>query len=428
MQILKIQGPTVLNGRVCVQGSKNAVLPMMAAAVINADVTVIDGCPDISDVHDAMEILRAIGCSAEYNCGKLTIDSSGPINPYIPCNIMNRIRASIIFTGALLARCGSFRVSHPGGCNIGLRPIDIHIDAIKQLGALVEYNEREIICRADKLKNCDVNFRFPSVGATENIMILASAIRGKTRIINAAREPEITDLGNMLIAMGVKISGTGSSVITIEGTDSPCRVSYRVMPDRIDTATYLSAVCTMGGKLIIENADASHLVKYIDILKRCGANIDIQDKTIVAEKLSRLKGGINVATAPYPGFATDMQSLIMTVFSVSDGVSVIKENIFENRFCLANTLQEMGADIRIYGQGASLRGVRSLKSVSAPVCDLRSGAALAIAMMAAEGTSYLSRIRFIDRGYENFEDKFTAVGANIERIESTNAKNKEFGS
>ena len=428
MQILKIQGPTVLNGKVSVQGSKNAVLPMMAAAVINEDVTVIDGCPDISDVHDAMDILRAIGCSAEYNGGKLTIDSSGPINPYIPCKLMNRIRASIIFTGALLARCGSFRVSHPGGCNIGLRPIDIHTDAMKELGALVDYTESEIICKADKLKSCDVSFRFPSVGATENIMILASAIPGKTRIVNAAREPEITDLGNMLIAMGAKVSGAGSTVITIEGTSSFNKVNYKVMPDRVDTATYLSAVCTMGGKLTIENADASHLGRYINILRRCGAHIDINDKTIVAEKINRLKGGINVATAPYPGFATDMQSLIMTVFSLSDGVSVIKENIFENRFCLASALQEMGADIRIYGQGASLRGVRSLKSVSAPVCDLRSGAALAIAMMAAEGTSYLSRVRFIDRGYECFEDKFIAVGAHIERIECTNAQSKELGS
>ena len=429
MQIFKIHGPTPLNGRVSVQGSKNAVLPMMAAAVINKNVTVIEGCPDISDVHDAMEILRVVGCRAEYSSGKLTIDSSHDINPYIPEHIMNRIRASFIFTGALLARCRGFRVSQPGGCNIGLRPIDIHMEALSQLGAKAEYTGKEIICKADKLHCCDINMRFPSVGATENIMIMASAIRGATRIINAAREPEIVDLGNMLSVMGAHIYGAGSPVIVIEGTDNLGAVNYSVMPDRIDTATYLSAVCTAGGRLNIENADAVHVSSFINILRRCGADIDITPNGIIVEKNKRLSGGHTVITSPYPGFATDMQSLIMTVFSLTDGVSVIKENIFENRFCLSGALGDMGADIRIYGRSASIRGVRSLKSVHAPVCDLRSGAALAIAMMGAEGVSYLTGIRYIDRGYEHFEDKYNRVGAHIERIDTEDAKiRKEFSS
>ncbi len=418
MQIFKIQGPTVLNGTVSVQGSKNAVLPMMAAAVINEDVTVIDNCPDISDVHDAMEILRQIGCRAHLNGSTLTIDSKGPVSSYIPEHIMNRIRASFLFTGALLARCKAFRVSYPGGCNIGMRPVDIHMDAFRQLGADAQYLKDEIICSADSFKPCDITLRFPSVGATENIMILASSVKGTTRIINAAREPEIRDLQNMLNSMGAHITGAGSSVIVIKGTDSLSGTTYTVMPDRIDTATYISAVCTMGGRLNIENADPTHLLSYINILKRCGAHIDINGKGLAVEKTGRLKGGINVATAPYPGFATDMQSLIMTVFSLSDGVSIIRENIFENRFCLAGTLQEMGADIRIYRSTASLRGVRHLKAADAPVCDLRSGASLAIAMMSAEGTSHLTGIRYIDRGYERFEDKYKSLGAHIERIET----------
>lgn len=417
MEVFRIQGPTVFSGTVCAQGSKNAVLPMMAAAVINEDITTIDNCPDISDVRDAMEILEAIGCSVTFNDGTLVIDSRGDINAYIPEHIMNRIRASFIFTGALLARCGSFRVSQPGGCNIGMRPVDIHIDSMRLLGARVEFTSREISCVADKLTACDVSMRFPSVGATENIMILASTIPGTTRIMNAAREPEIIDLQNMLNSMGAHITGAGSSVIVINGADSLGRVHYRVMSDRVDTATYISAVCAAGGRLCIENTEAEHLLTYINILRRCGADIDISDRAITVEKHKRLKGGVNVATAPYPGFATDMQSLLIAVLALSDGVSIIRENIFENRFCMAGSLIDMGADIRIYRSTASVRGVRRLTPVCAPVCDLRSGASLAIAMMSAEGTSYLSNVHYIDRGYESFEHKFKGIGAQIERIE-----------
>ncbi len=418
MEFYRISGPTDFSGSVKVQGSKNAVLPMMAAAVLNRGITVLENCPDISDVHDAIHILRYIGCKAEFNDGILTIDSSDDIKNYIPSEVMSRIRASFVFTGAILARCKSFNVSQPGGCNIGLRPVDIHLECMRKLGATVETSCDKISCRADKFCPCDLTLRFPSVGATENIMILASSVNGTVRIHNAAREPEIIDLQNMLCAMGAHITGAGTGVIAIKGTDCFSDVRYKVMPDRIETATYLSALACCTGSITLENTDPAYLLGYISILKKCGMNIEFSSDRITADKYGRLKGGVTAETKPYPGFATDTQSLLMAVLSLSDGVSLIKENIFENRFCLAETLSKMGADIRIYNRIASVRGVRSLFPCRANVCDLRSGAALAVAMMSCDGTSELFGIHYIDRGYESFHHKYQSIGANIERIEN----------
>lgn len=417
MEVFRIQGPTILEGEARVQGSKNAVLPMMAASVINRGVTRLDNCPHISDVLDAMKILEVIGCKVSLKEHVLTIDSSGDINPCIPEDMMNRIRASFVFTGALLVRCGSFRVSRPGGCDIGLRPIDIHTDALRRLGARTEFTQGEIICSADRLVGCNLHLRFPSVGATENIMIAACRAQGVTRIYNAAREPEIEDLQAMLNSMGARVAGAGSGTIEIWGTDDLCSASHEVMPDRIDTATYLSAVCACGGRLVIRDAVPRHLSRYIGILKGCGACIQTLPHEITVEKRSRLRSNMMVSTAPYPGFATDMQSLLMTVFSTCNGVGIIRENIFENRFCLASLLREMGADIRIYGSSASIMGTGSLAGGNVRVCDLRSGAALAVAAMSARGTSLIGNIKYIDRGYENFENKYIPLGACIERTE-----------
>lgn len=417
MEVFRIEGPSRLKGEIKVQGSKNAILPMMAATVVNGAVTVLENCPDISDLHDACHILRHIGCSVTFKEGTLTVDSSGPINSRIPEDIMVRIRASFVFTGALLARCASFSVSQPGGCNIGLRPIDIHLDAMRLMGARFDLTSGEINCTAENLTPCDVPLRFPSVGATENIMILASAVSGTTRIINAAREPEIEDLQNLLNTMGAHITGAGTGVITVKGTGELRSARVSVMPDRIDTATYLSAACCTGGEIRITDACPEHIMSYINILKRCGAEIELMPSCIGISVPRRLKGGISVSTAPYPGFATDMQSLLLAALSVSDGVSLIRENIFENRFCVSNSLAAMGADIRIYRSTASVRGVKKLFSCDASVCDLRSGAALAVAMMGAEGVSNLGCIRYIDRGYERFEEKYKSLGALIERIE-----------
>lgn len=417
MEVFRIEGPTEINGEIRVQGSKNAVLPMMAATVINGAVTVIENCPDISDLHDACSILKHIGCTVTFENGTLTVDSSNPVTGNIPADVMRRIRASFVFTGAILARTGEFSVSVPGGCNIGLRPIDIHIEAIRLMGGSFEINSDEIKCRARNLVGCDIPLRFPSVGATENIMILASAVPYTTRIINAAREPEIEDLQNLLNKMGAHVTGAGSGVITISGRKDLHGAVHRVMPDRIDTATYLTAVCCTGGSLRIRDAVPEHAMSYINLLKKCGADISISSEEILISRRKRLKGGVNVSTAPYPGFATDMQSLFMAALCVSEGVSLIRENIFENRFCISSSLEKMGADIRIYRSTASVRGVKELRACDTAVCDLRSGAAMALAMMGAKGVSTLTNICYIDRGYENFEEKYKSLGALIERVE-----------
>ena len=417
MEIFKIQGPTFYKGKVRVQGSKNAVLPMLASSVIIRGVTVLEDCPDISDVRDGIEILRYIGCSADLNNGVLTVDSTGEVLNTIPEEFMNRTRASLLFCGALLARCGEFKLWQPGGCNIGLRPVDIHLESFRRLGATVETGDRAINCRMDKYTPCHITLRFPSVGATENIMIMASGLSGTVRIINAAREPEIEDLQNMLNAAGARITGAGTGSVTVTGTGSLNGVNYRVMPDRIVAATYLSDLACSRGNIEMENVNPLHIAGYINILKKCGMDIESSPGVVRASKTERLKGGVTVSTKPYPGFATDMQSLLMGVLSISDGVSLIRENIFENRFCLASELVRMGADIRIYRRTASVRGVRNLRPVNAAACDLRSGAALAAVLMGCEGESQLANICYLDRGYEDFCENFARLGASIERVE-----------
>jgi len=417
MEVFKISGPTVFGGKVKIQGSKNAVLPMMAAAVVGSSNVTLKNCPDISDVHSAIEILNYIGCKAQLDKGVLTIDASGEITNYIPGDIMCKTRASFIFTGALLARCKSFRVSHPGGCNIGQRPVDIHLESFRKLGAKVETTSKDICCSVESFNPCDLYLRFPSVGATENIMILASSIKGRTRIHNSAREPEIADLQKMLNKMGAHITGAGTGVITIEGTLDFKDATYAVMPDRIDCATYLSALACCKGSLTLLDTDRASVQSYVNILKKCGMEIDVFSNRIEAQKTKRLKGGITVNTGPYPAFATDIQSLFMSVMALSDGVSLIRENVFENRFSLARSLQNMGADIRVYKKTASVRGVRSLVPQKEKMPDLRSGAALCLAMMSCEGTSVASDICYLERGYENFCEKYKSIGADIERIE-----------
>ena len=418
MKVIRIHGPSFLEGSVDIQGSKNAALPMMAAAVMNGAKTMLENCPDISDIRNSIDILRSIGCSAEYTKHTLTIDSSGEVTPYISAELMGRLRSSFLFTGAVLSRCGRVKVSLPGGCNIGARPVDIHLEAFKRLGAEVVTNGSEVECKCSRIIPCDVRLRFPSVGATENIMLLCACSEGTTRIINAACEPEIADLQQMLNSAGASISGAGTPVVTIRGVRNLKDTAYKIMPDRIVTATYLTAAACSGGEIVLNNTVARHLSSYIALLRRCGMRIHISGDKIIAAKKSRLSGSVVARTKPYPGFATDMQSLVMAAMAFSDGVSVIQENIFENRFRLADTLSKMGADINVIGRTASIRGVKHLGAVKAEACDLRSGAALVAAMLAADGESELGGIHYIDRGYEDFSENLISLGAHMERIET----------
>lgn len=417
MKVMKIHGPSVLEGCVNIQGSKNAALPMMAASVMNGGRTVLENCPDISDIRDSINILKSIGCTARYEKHTLTIDSSGRISHYIPSELMGKLRSSFLFTGAVLSRCGAVKVSLPGGCNIGARPVDIHLDAFKKLGVDVREDGFTVECRLDKIKPCDVRLRFPSVGATENIMLLCARSDGTTRIINAACEPEIVDLQRMLNSAGAEISGAGTPVVTIRGVKKLRDTTYKIMPDRIVTATYLTAAACCGGTVELSGAVAKHLSSYIALLRQCGMGIYVSGDKITAVRKGRLSGGVIARTKPYPGFATDTQSLVMAAMCFADGVGVIQENIFEDRFRLAEILSQMGADISISGRTASIRGVKHLGAVKAEACDLRSGAALAAAMLAAEGDSELGGIHYIDRGYEDFSENLISLGAQMERIE-----------
>lgn len=418
MELIRIEGPSRLEGTVKIQGSKNATLPIMAASVINGGTTVLENYPDISDISMSVSILRSIGCTVQHKFGKMIINSSQITSSHIPNDKMCRLRSSFLFSGALLARCGKVICTYPGGCNIGSRPIDIHLDAFKKFGVKVDLHDSVIECRAEKLKAADVVLRFPSVGATENIMLLASAAKGTTRIYGAACEPEITDLQNFLCRMGVDVSGGGTSVVIVTGTKEFKNVNYRVMPDRIDAATFIAAVGCAGGEIELDDANLRYISSFAAAMRKCGMKIhQIKKDRLLAVRDGRLRGGINIRTNPYPGFATDMQSLIVAVLCLSDGVSTVSENIFENRFCMCDALKKMGADVNVCGKTACIKGVEHLIASDADACDLRSGAALAAAMLAADGVSYLGGVNFIDRGYEDFVPRLVKIGAKAERIE-----------
>jgi len=418
MKVIRIHGPSILEGCVNIQGSKNAALPMMAASVMNGGTTVLENCPDISDIRNSVHILNSIGCGTTLENRRLTINSSKNLSSYIPSDLAGRLRSSFLFSGALLSRCKNVVISLPGGCNIGSRPVDIHLDAFRKLGVVVSEKDNRIECTLNEIIPGDVYLRFPSVGATENIMLLCACSCGIVQIFNCACEPEIVDLQNMLNSMGADISGAGTPVIKINGVKKLKDVNYKIMPDRIVAATYLAAVACAGGNICLEGAVARHLSSYIALLRKCGMKIHICKDKIFGEKENRLSGNLIARTMPYPGFATDMQSLFMAIMSFSDGVSVIQENIFEDRFKLAGVLERMGADINLSGKTASIRGVNKLKGINAEASDLRSGAALLVAMLAAEGESELRGIHYIDRGYENLSENLISLGAQIERVEA----------
>lgn len=418
MKVIRIHGPSILEGSVNIQGSKNAALPMIAASVMNGGTTVLENCPDILDIRNSIHILRDIGCGANYENRRLTINSTGNVKSYIPSELAGRLRSSFLFSGALLSRCKKVVISLPGGCNIGMRPVDIHLDAFKKLGVNISEKDDEIECTLQKIIPGDVFLRFPSVGATENIMLLCARSCGTVRIFNSACEPEIVDLQNMLNSMGADISGAGTPVIKIKGVKTLKDVNFKIMPDRIVGATYLAAVACAGGSIRLDDVASGHLSSYIALLRKCGMKIHIYKDKLFAERKGRLSGNVIARTMPYPGFATDMQSLFMAIMCFSDGISVIQENIFEDRFKLAEVLGKMGADISILGKSASIRGVNNLKGINAEASDLRSGAALLAAMLAADGESELRGIHYIDRGYENLSENLISLGAQIERVET----------
>ena len=407
-----IEGGKRLEGEVKISGSKNASLPIICASILNGKKTKLYNVPDIHDTQVTLKILRYIGCKVKKDNDKIEIDSRYITKKEIPEDLMQQMRSTVILAGAILGRFKEVTFSYPGGCDIGARPIDLHLKSFKKLGINIAENYGFIRCSCDKIVGTNIDLDFPSVGATENIILASVLAEGKTVITNAAREPEIVDLANMLKKMGAIISGEGTNIIQIEGVKELKEVKYRIMPDRIETGTFLCAGAITGGKIKVINCIPEHIVPITSKLEEAGCNIQIGKNSIELKAPARLKA-VELKTMPYPGFPTDMQSIFGTVLSVSKGTSVITENIFENRFKYLAELKRMGAKSKQEGNVAIITGVKRLSGTNVKSTDLRGGAAMVLAGLNAKGKTIVTNVEYILRGYENIDKKLKKIGANI---------------
>jgi UDP-N-acetylglucosamine 1-carboxyvinyltransferase len=416
LEKLVIEGGRPLSGAIRIHGAKNAALPILAAGIMAEGTFRIQNVPDLSDIQVMLAILRALGCRTEHQGDLVTVHTSSAHSSHIPESLMSQMRSSIFLMGPLLARFGRVQVYQPGGCAIGERKIDLHLRGLAALGATIEETRGNmIVCTAEQLKGAEISLDYPSVGATENIMMAAAMAKGLTTISNAAREPEIQDLQNFLNAMGANIIGAGTDTITIEGVSELTPCTYRIIPDRIVAGTIMVAAAVTRGNITLENVCAAHLTSAIHVLKRAGVQITINDDIINVSCLARSKSIERIITSPYPAFPTDLQSQIMVLLSLADGLSIVKETVFEGRFKHVDELARMGADIRVDWNSAFIRGVPRLYGATVEATDLRAGAALVIAGLAAQGTTIIEQIHHIDRGYDRIEHMLSRLGANILR-------------
>ncbi|WP_094547566.1 UDP-N-acetylglucosamine 1-carboxyvinyltransferase [Petroclostridium xylanilyticum] len=417
MSRIVIAGGNILEGEVNVNGAKNAVLPILAATILNGGINVIHNCPELKDVSASLQILEFLGCEVKRQGKTIIVDSSNIKDYRVPEQLMREMRSSVIFLGSIISKCRKAVLSYPGGCEIGPRPIDLHLKALRQLGIKINEAHGYIYCDAARIDANDINLNFPSVGATENIILAAVMANGTTIIRNVAKEPEIVDLQDYLNAMGAKISGAGTSVIKIEGVEKLHDVEHTVIPDRIEGSTYLAAAAITGGTVKITNVNPEHLQAVLAALRECGCKIYVEKNTITLSRTSTLQPVDVIRTLPYPGFPTDMQAPMMSVLTLARGTSIISETIFENRFKHVEELMRMGADIMVDGRVAVIRGVEKLTGANVNAMDLRGGAALVIAGLAAEGSTVIEGVHHIDRGYEKIEDKLRLLGADIKRVD-----------
>ncbi len=415
MKTIVINGGKKLRGEVVISGAKNAALPILAAGLLCAGKHRISNVPRLADVTTFGRILQNMGTSFERQDHDILIDSTGLNNPEAPYDLVRTMRASVLVLGPLVARMGKARVSLPGGCAIGARPINLHLMGLEKLGATVEIEHGYVVASAKKLRGAHIYFDTITVTGTENIMMAATLAEGETTIENAAREPEITDLANALVGMGAKIEGAGTDVIKIQGVKSLQPMDYTVMPDRIETGTFVVAAAITNGSILIKNCFPGHLDAVLAKVKEAGAEVVIGDNTIHVIGKPQIKP-VNIKTLEYPGFPTDMQAQIMSLMTLANGTSVINETIFENRFTHVAELRRMGADIEAEGRTAIVKGVQKLSAAPVMATDLRASASLILAGLAAEGQTVISRIYHLDRGYDNIEQKLSALGADIKRV------------
>ena len=415
MSAYLIEGGRPLEGSVEVHGAKNSVLPILAACLLSPGVCVVRNCPRLTDVEASLAILRHLGCRAERQGDAVVVDASAPTGFDVPDALMREMRSSVIFLGAILGRMGQAQMCAPGGCELGPRPIDLHLAAIRALGGSVEERGGSLFC-SGRLRGTDLVLSLPSVGATENAMLAAVCADGTTTITNAAREPEIVDLQNFLRALGARVRGAGSSVITVEGGVPLHGGNYRVMGDRIVAATYLAAAAAAGGSVEVTGVDWRTLSTVTAVLKEAGCQVRSGADRIFLQADGPLKGVRPVRTAPYPGFPTDAQAPLMAALAGGTGCTVFVENIFESRYRHVDELARMGADIRVEGRVAVVYGASRLHGAPLMASDLRGGAALVVAALGAEGESTLSGLHHVDRGYQSLDFDLQRLGAGICRI------------
>lgn len=422
MSYVKIWGGTPLQGEIKVQGSKNAVLPILAAALLSEEEIEIENCPKIADVESMLNLLAYLGVIYQWKESSLLIRAGHINTKKIRRKDTELTRASILVLGAMLGRKKEVEISYPGGCAIGKRPIDYHLEGFRKLNAVIEEDDNSLSCHGKQLMGATIVLPFPSVGATENIMLAAVLAKGTTQIINAAIEPEIKELGQFLLKAGAKINGLGTNQINIEGVERLKGCTYHLGSDRIVTGTYLAAAAATQGEIVVKANCRKQLGIVFSILEKMGANICFSDIDNSEERIhinmkKKPQSIKRLCTGVYPAFPTDLQSPFMTVMAMSDGESMIEENIFENRFKTAVELNKMGADIIVKGKRAYVNGKKYLKGTDVMAPDLRGGAALVIAGLAAEGVTKIENIEYINRGYENYYENLRKLGAHIEQIE-----------
>ena len=410
-----IEGGKRLQGEVKISGSKNASLPIIASTILNGNLTKLYNVPKIKDTEITLQILQVLGCKIKRNSGKIEISSKNINKTQIPEELMSQMRSTVVMAGAILGRFKKVTFSYPGGCEIGARPIDLHLAAYKKLGIHVEENGGFISCTCDKIIGTEINLDFPSVGATENIMLATTLAEGETIINNAAMEPEIIDLANCLNKMGAKITGAGTSNIKIIGVNKLNGIDYKIMSDRIEAGTFLCAAAITGGEIKLKNINPNYLTPVIHKLQETECKIETSNNSITICAPKKLKA-IEIKTMPYPGFPTDLQQIFGSMLTLAKGTSVIVENIFESRYKYISELIRLGAQITIEGKTAVIHGKRKLVGTTVKASDLRGGAGLLIAGLAAKGRTKIENIEYILRGYENFDDKLRKIGANIKEV------------
>ena len=416
MDIFCIRGGTPLHGRIALHGAKNAALPLLAATLATGARCELLDCPDISDVTAACAILRHLGCAVEQHGGIVAVDAGSACRSDIPAELMRKMRAAVLFLGPLLARFGTAELSLPGGCVLGARPIDLHLRGLRRMGAEITLDGEHISARTDGLHGCTVALPLPSVGATENLILAALGCRGTLTLCNAAREPEIEDLAGYLNRCGAHIHGAGESCIVIEGVPHLYGSTYTVMPDRIAAATYMAAAAVTGGTVLLRDVNSEHLLPVLSAFESTGCAVMQSGSELLLRAPQRLKPVRHVRTMPYPGFPTDAQAPVMTMAAVGDGTSIFVENIFESRYKHAGELNRLGAKIKLEGKVAVIEGVPQLSGAPVSAEDLRGGAALVIAGLAAQGETQVMHPQYIDRGYAHFEENLRALGADVYRI------------